>query len=77
MPRFFFNAVGDGSLRDTVGTSVASVDATRRMAVKYLGEMLQERGALVTRPILQVDVTDTAGEVVFSVQAEVKTDQAG
>ncbi|GJE71126.1 DUF6894 family protein [Methylorubrum podarium] len=77
MPRFFFNTNDDVELWDEEGTELPDLDAARRAAIRYAGELLREAGASVGfDETWQLVASDTSEAVVFTIDVKVTLNQA-
>lgn len=77
MPRFFFNTNDDVELCDEEGTDLPDLEAARRAAIRYAGELLREAGPCVAfGDTWQLRASDADEAVVFTIDVKVTLDQA-
>ena len=77
MPRFFFNTNDDVELWDDEGTDLPDLDAARRAAIRYAGELLREAGPCVAfDDTWQLRASDANEAVVFTIDVRVTLNQA-
>lgn len=77
MPRFFFNTNDDLELWDEEGTELPDLDAARRAAIRYAGELLREAGSSVGfDETWQLMASNTSNAVLFTIDVKVTLNQA-
>ncbi len=76
MPRFFFNTNDDLELWDDEGTDLPDLDAARRAAVRYVGEILREGPGIGLGETWQLKASDTSDTVLFTIDVKVTPTQA-
>lgn len=77
MPRFFFNTNDDLELWDEEGTDLPDLDAARRAAIRYAGELLKEAASSVGfGDTWQLTASDTTDAVLFTIDVKVTLNQA-
>lgn len=76
MPRYFFNTNDDPDLWDEEGTDLPDLDAARRAAVRYVGEILREGPRLGLGETWQLTASDTSDVVLFTIEVKVTPAQA-
>ena len=77
MPRFFFNTNDDVELWDDEGTDLPDLDAARRAAIRYAGELLREAGPCVAfGDAWQLRASDASEGVVFPIDVKITLNQA-
>ena len=77
MPRFFFNTNDDLELWDEEGTDLPDLDAARRAAIRYTGELLKEADTSIGfGDTWQLTASDTTDAVLFTIDVKVTLNQA-
>ncbi len=72
MPRFFFNTNDDIDLCDDEGMELPDLDAARRVAIRYAGELLKEsRSGLGFNETWQLQASDIDHAVLFTIDLKV------
>lgn len=76
MPRFFFNTNNDVELRDEEGTELPDIDAARRAAIRYAGELLRDGPRLDFDATWQLRASDAFESVLFTIDVKVTRTRA-
>lgn len=76
MPTFFFNTNDDVGLWDEEGTELPDLEAARRVAIRYAGELLREGPSLAFGETWQLRASDASNAILFTIDVRITPNPA-